>query len=144
MTTSWILVANASEAHLYESPRLKLLHGHTPLTHLAEFAHPESRSKGLHLVTDKLGHSGHGTFVETSEPKSHEAMQFARLLIAELEKGRVNHCFQDLIIVAPPKFHGLLNKCLQAPLQHLLSVDVDKDYTQADEQQLRNYLQDYL
>lgn len=144
MTNTWILVANASQAHLYSSPRAKLLNGESSLTLVNQFAHPQSREKGSELVTDKLGHNGHGTFVEASEPKQHQAESFARELIALLEQGRVGLCFDDLIIIAPAKFRGMLNKYLNAPLNHMLSVNIDKDYTKDDAKELMQHLQEHL
>lgn len=144
MTTTWILIANASEAHLYTSQRAKLFNGSAELSLINNFSHPESRQKGLNLVADRLGHSGHGTFVEAAEPKQLEADHFAKELVSMLEQGRVNNQFQDLIIAAPSKFRGLLHKYINDHLQQLLSVNIDKDYTKDKANVLVKHLQEHM
>ena len=144
MTTTWILIANASEAFLYTSPRAKLFNGNAELSLISRFDHPESRQKGLNLVSDKLGHNGHGTFVEASEPKQLQAEHFARELAVMLEEGRVSNQFQDLIIAAPAKFRGLLHKYINDQLGQLLSVNIDKDYTKDKVGILVKHLQEHL
>ena len=144
MAITWILVANASQAHLYSSTRAKLFNGKASLSLVNQFMHPQSREKGSELVTDKLGHSGHGTFVEASEPKQQEADSFARELITLLEEGRVKQRFEDLMIIASPKFWGMLNKYLNGPLNHMLSVNIAKDYTKDNPNQLMKHLREHL
>ncbi len=145
MTTSWILVANASTAHLYRSPRAKLVNGAFCLSPIADYGHPESRKKGSDLKTDKCGHSGHGTFVVANDPRGVEAEHFAKQLADKLEEGRLDNEFQDLIVAAPPQFHGRLQKHLKHPLNNMVSVWIDKDYTRVANDhnlltQLRNHL----
>ncbi len=144
MTTSWILVANASQACLYSSPRAKLFNGHATLQMIDNIEHPASRVKNQAIASDKLGHNGHGTFVESSIPKEHEVELFAKKLVDCLENGRLQHKFDDLIIVAPPKFQGVLNRQLNGPLSQCLSVNINKDYTQSSQEQLITQLQQHL
>ena len=56
MSITWILVANASAAHLYAN------HGPKKgLKKLKEFEHTASRDKGSDLASDRPGHyNGHG------------------------------------------------------------------------------------
>ncbi len=145
MTTSWILVANASTAHLYRSPRAKLVNGAFSLDPIAEYGHPESRKKCADLKSDKCGHSGHGTFVVATDAKEVEAEHFAKQLADKLEDGRVDNEFQDLIVAAPPQFHGRLHKHLNHQLNNMISVWIDKDYTKIENErnlltQLRHHL----
>lgn len=144
MTTTWILVANASAADLYTTPRAKLLDNQSSLQLINHLEHPQSREKGLDLVADKLGHSGHGTFVESSEPKQQQADLFARELAFLLEAGRVKKSFDDLIIIAPSRFLGLLHKHINGQLKQLISIDIDKDYTKTEPAQLVAQMQNYL
>ena len=144
MTTTWILIANATEAHLYQSPKAKLFNGMEKLELVCEFAHPDGRKKDIDLVSDRLGHNGHGTMIESSDLKQFEAERFARELAQSLESSRTSNSFQDLIVIAPPSFHGLLNKHFNEQLQGLVSVNVEKDYTKANERQLLSNLQGYL
>lgn len=151
---TWILVANSCEAHLYTSPRAKLL---TPnkknnvLVLVGDFYHPESREKDSELVTDRLGRWGrsggrlsHGTFAEPTQPKAHEQEVFAQQLGEILENGRTANQFEDLIIVAAPKFQGKLKQKMNDKLNTLVSANIIKDYTKDTPQQLAGHLAAHL
>lgn len=134
MANTWLIVANASQATLYETeskPKtLKLL---------KEFLHPASRAKGSELASDRPGHfqaesrgmegTTHGSFNEPIDPKSYEQERFAIELAGELEAGRTSNSYKNLIIVASPHFHGLLNKHLNQHVAGMVSRHVEKDYT---------------
>jgi len=134
MANTWLIVANASQATLYETeskPKtLKLL---------KEYLHPASRAKGSELASDRPGHfqaeargmegTTHGSFNEPIDPKSYEQERFAIELAGELEAGRTANSYKNLIIVASPHFHGLLNKHLNQHVAGMVSRHVEKDYT---------------
>ncbi len=143
-TTLWILVANASEAYLYTAPKATLFNGSANLDKLDSFGHPQSRLKGADLASDKLGHSGHGTYVESAEPKELEAENFAKELAEHLESGRKQNHYNELVIAAPPHFHGLLNKALSDHVKDLLLTHIAKDYTKFSTGDLLKSLPDYL
>ena len=114
---SWILGANATEARFYMTPKAKLLNGEATLKLVKEYKHPEGRQKSGDLVSDKPGNYknprvGHGTFAEPTDPKEHELDVFAKQLADELEAARIANHYQDLIIITPSHFDGLLNKHL--------------------------------
>lgn len=149
MTTTWILVANASTAKLYSAIKAKLLNHTAELQLVSEFEHPEARQKSGDIASDRSGNyhnaiSGHGTFVESSEPKEHENEKFSRQLAGELESARVAGKFDELIVVAPPHFHGLLNTHLDGNVNNRITVTINKDYTKADERQLLAYIDNHL
>lgn len=139
MENTWVLVANASSARLYEGdPRRKL-------TLLKDFSHPASRERASALVSDRPGHNpgagnGHGSFVPASDPKQNEAALFAGELASELERGRVSGAARRIVLVAAPAFLGLLNKQLSDANRALVSATVQKDYTKADDKELQAHL----
>ncbi len=131
---AWILIANASVAHLYHIDDLQSLNERTDLTLVDSYEHALSRKKDIELTSDKLGHfhaksSGYGDFIESSDPKDYEAENFAKELVGLLEKGRVDHDYHQLVLVAPPHFYGFLNKHMNDQLNQLVSVSIKKDYT---------------
>ena len=151
MTISWILVANASKAKIFSVNKLKFNNGKEKLSLIKEFTHPESRKRDLEIVSDKLGHymkgnagSGGGSFVEPTDPKRYEAESFAREVIGMLEEGRVENLYDDLILVVPPTFHGLINKQLHEPLKKTISQVIEKDYTKDGEKSLEKHLRTSL
>ena len=134
MDTTWLIVANASQATLYETE--------TPpktLRLIKEFLHPASRSKGSELASDRAGHfkaeargmegTTHGAFNEPIDPKDYEQERFAIELAKELDAGRTTNSYNNLIIVASPHFHGLLNKHMNEHVAELVSRHIEKDYT---------------
>lgn len=141
MSTTWILVANASTARLYAN------HGAKKGVHLVkELSHPESREKASNLVADRPGHNpgagnGHGSFVPATDPKHNEAERFAQELAREMDHGRTSNSYQRAILVAAPAFMGLLRSNLGSQVSKLISESVEKDYTKASEKELAGHLE---
>lgn len=141
MTTTWILVANASQAKLYVNTGPK-----KGLKMLKTLAHPESREKGSDLVSDRPGHmqsagNGQGAYQPKNDPKTNEARHFAQELAKELNHGRSSGEVERLILVAPPAFMGLLNEKLDGPTAQLVSDRFEKDYTKAADKELAGHLE---
>jgi protein required for attachment to host cells len=141
MSTTWILIANSSSAKLYMNTGPK-----KGLSKLKEFDHSASRSKGGDLVSDRPGHykshgNGRGAYNPPTNPKQHEADQFALELAKELDHGRTTQQFQRLILVAAPGFMGLLNKHLNGYIGHLVTDRFEKDYTKATEKEIAGHLE---
>ena len=139
MSTTWILIANASQARLFinEGPNkgLKLL---------KELFHPESREKASDLVSDHPSHyksGGNGSYIQPPDPKEHEAETFALELAKELEHGRTSNRFQRLIVAATPAFLGKINNRLSNHVSDLVSNTLRKDYTKANEKELAVHLE---
>jgi protein required for attachment to host cells len=141
MSTTWILVANASSAKLF------INHGPKKgLNKIKEFDHAASRSKAADLVSDRPGHNqghgnGRGAYNPPTTPKQHEADQFALELARELDQGRTGNQYQRLILVAAPPFMGLLNKHLNGHIGHLVTDRLEKDYTKATDRELAGHLE---
>ena len=140
MSTTWILVANASAAKLFANSGPKL-----GLALIKELSHPQSRMKNADLVTDRAGHmqssgDGHGSRQPRTKAKEQEMEHFARELAQELEHGRNARLFEHLILVAPPAFLGVLNEKLDAQTAKLVSTRYEKDYTQHDDKELTAHL----
>ncbi|WP_413439389.1 host attachment protein [Sulfuriferula sp. GW1] len=141
MTTTWIVVANASLARLYTNNGPK-----QGLQLLKELNHPESREKASELVSDRPGHNpgtgnGHGSFVPATDPKQHEAERFAQELSKELECGRASNHYERLIMVASSPFIGVLNQRLTGHVRNMVSDTIEKDYTRATPKELSGHLE---
>ena len=140
MAITWILVANASLARLYEN-----LGPNKGLRLVKELIHPESRRKNSELVTDRAGSmasgsAAHGSAQPQTMPKAHEAKLFAHEIAHEFYKGRTRNAFERAIVFAPPAFMGLLNHVIDSPTAQLISDRFEKDYTKSPEPQLRERL----
>lgn len=144
MTTTWVLVANASKASLYvnQGP-------HKGLELVKEFQHIASREKSLDMTSDRPGHyqtdgGAHGAFSQPTDPKQHEEDKFAAQLAHELETGRTSNSYARLILVASDPFMGKLNKQLPAHVRTLTTDTIEKDYTHLTERELASHLESIL
>ncbi|HMM54465.1 MAG TPA: host attachment protein [Candidatus Desulfobacillus sp.] len=141
MATTWILVANASQAKLYANTGPK-----KGLVAVKDLQHPESREKTADLVSDRPGqlHSpgvGQRASQPKTSPKENEARHFAQELARELNHARASGHFDRVILVAPPAFMGLINEKLDGPTAQLVSDRFEKDYTRSTARELAGRLE---
>lgn len=140
MSTTWILVSNASTGRLFRHSG-----PNKGLELIQEFSHPQSREKNANLVSDRPGHNpgagnGHGSFVPATLPKEHEADIFALELARELDTGRIGNLYSRLVLVASPSFMGQLKQHLTDAVHKLVSDSVEKDYTRSTDKELSRHL----
>ncbi|MFQ6274860.1 host attachment protein [Coxiella burnetii] len=48
------------------------------------------------------------------------------------------------MLVAPPPFHGLLNKCLNPQLENKIALVIEKDYTKDNDKELEKHLKQQI
>jgi protein required for attachment to host cells len=135
MPKLWILVGDASEARLFETQKLR-----KRWKLVREFFHPESRAKGNELLTDRLGRAD-----ERGElPKDLEASRFVIELADFLKRSQGQELFDQLFLVGPPKFLGMLRGRLSPPVLHRLRDALDKDYAKLKPRELQSRLYEQL
>lgn len=144
MDNTWILVANASEAHLYAAEKLG-----EDMSIRKEFSHPESRAKGVTLASDRPGStqgrgSSMGTRGDSVDPKAFEADRFASELANELDNGRIANAYCRLVLVATPHFHGLLTAHLNDNTRAMVVNNINKDFTNFNTRELPARLKGYV
>jgi protein required for attachment to host cells len=155
MAITWILIANASEAFLYETQKAKLFNSNSHpkddlLILIKHYEHMASRKHTRDLVTDREGRyiasqtAGHGAFVEKTDAKEVEENRFAHELAQVLERGRTSGDFDELIIIATPRFHGYINNHLNSHLNKLLTCRLEKDYTHLNHRKLIEQLREHI
>ena len=84
-----------------------------------------------HGVGVQAGHH-HGVDGERSTER-HELSLFAKEVAQRIDKDRINHEFDRLIIVAGPKMLGLLRQELPTPCKGVLAGEIAKDLAQHGE-----------
>lgn len=84
-----------------------------------------------HGVGVQAGHH-HGVNGERSTER-HELSLFAKEVAQRIDKDRINHEFDRLIIVAGPRMLGLLRQELPAPCKGILAGEIPKDLAQHGE-----------
>ena len=103
--TAWILVADEFRARLFEAQAKD-----GKLEEIDDITHPEGRMHDGEMTRDRLprvhesvGGARHAIEPHTSiRDKVH--FQFARELAERLEQGRVSHAYDELVLVAAPRF----------------------------------------
>ena len=115
-----------------DNARARIFASHTTLRQLQEiegFTHPEGRLSNQELVSDGPGRSReHGDdYRQRTAPRDVEAARFAHLLAQHLKDMHSSQHFDSLVLVAPPKFLGLLRQQLPKPLDQLVERTVNKD-----------------
>lgn len=141
----WIVVCDASRARVFEQ------HERTgPYALVLDIEHRESRAHVRDLVTDATGRKpvgvplgssyggrsislGHGRIgaAPHSDPKEVEAEKFARQLGAILEGGLYERAYEELVLVAPPAFLGLLQSVLPDDVARHVEARLGKDLTKS-------------
>jgi protein required for attachment to host cells len=138
MTSTWILVADAARARLFETTGRS-----EPWQEVACFANPDGRAPGRHATTERaprvnesMGGARHAIEPHTTlRDKSTD--QFAHMLGDALQRGHDDHRYQHLVLVAPPRFLGTLHGVLDKALRERISGELQNDFTALDELDVR-------
>ncbi len=125
---TYIVVANSARARVFARQ-----HAYSVVEELEGFTHSEARMRNQDLTSDSAGKSRniHGSLDAATSPKDHEADFFARLLVYHLKDLHNKQHYERLVLVAPPRFLGMLRRHLVSPLDHLVVGSIDKDLTTA-------------
>ena len=143
MASTWVLVAHEAGARLFEN--------HGPGKGLAlveEIDHPEGRMRDGELVSDRPGRSfrkdsgdpRRASMSQNEGPHERVVATFARDLATRLQRGRVRNEYQRLVLVAPPRFLGLLRSSLDGPTSQLVVGSLHKDLATTKEAELIEHL----
>ncbi len=131
-----IVVADQSEASFYDTERA----GH-PLRFVQRLTDPKAHWQEREFSSDRPGRfsnhaaadhgrrgatAHHGAGGERSL-REHEAQLFARQIAVQLERGHHDGAMQQLILVAGPRFLGLLREALPPALRTIVVDEVRKD-----------------
>ena len=142
MTTTWILSANRSNASLFESDWPG-----KSMRRLQDISHPKGRLQNKDINTDKPGRSfdsmgqGRHSMGSDQDPIDHVAQQYASELAELLNKGRLTNAYEKLVLIAEPKFLGILRAALDKNTALLVVQSINKELLDVKEEDLEKYLQ---
>ncbi len=145
MSKVWVVVADEAKARILSTRKST-----EPLVEINSLSSPEAHDREQDLVSDKSGRGGNGSgegrhaMDEKNTHKEQYALRFAKELSDLLEKNQQSKSYIKLIIVAAPRFLGLLRKELSKGVIQLVSLEIDKDLTMMDSQDIRKHLPQYL
>lgn len=129
---TWVLVANTSFARLFEAGERG-----GRMVELIGFIAPQGRAHDSAFtrerpgrVQESAGVGRHG-IEPRLQPHEKHAAEFAHELAEVLERGRVDHGYQRLVLMAPPRFLGRLRGSLHDQVSRLVVDAHDKDVSHA-------------
>jgi protein required for attachment to host cells len=143
MATTWILVAHQAGARIFEN--------HGPgkgISLVDEVDHPEGRARDSELESDRPGRSfrknssdpRRAAMSRAEGPRDRAVADFARELAGKLQQARASNSYERLVLVAPPKFLGLLRGALDDSTASLVVGSIDKDLAMSGDDVLIQHL----
>ena len=147
MAKTWVLVAHDAGARIFEN-----LGPGQGLDLVQELEHPEGRERNREIDTDRPGRrfrrdSGDPRRASMSrEESAHERVvsDFARQVAGKLEQGRNSNEYDQLVLVAAPRFLGLLRNSLDDVTAKLVVGSLDKDLAHCKEAEIGEHLADVI
>lgn len=128
-TTTWIVVANGSQAKIFKLAKFP------KIEELVTMDHPESRMYDQELEGRKPGRnfqSGGTTrhaYEPETDPKEVEIEKFAKTLSDYICAAHYKGEFARLYLMASPSFLGLLRQRINTNTQKAIVAEVAKDMT---------------
>jgi protein required for attachment to host cells len=152
MDANWIVAANAGRARFFS-----LAQPNGRIEEINDMVNTAARLRDNEIETDTLGQraaadSRHnvGLGPTTSSdyqphqtPQQHEAELFARDVAKFLLKAHHEGRFSHLSVVASPEFLGVLRRQLDPQLASKIDAEINKDFTHASGEELRERIRDY-
>ena len=149
MATTWIIAADESRARV-----LQVLDREQRLAEIDDLLNPAGRAQNRELETDAeprfSGHGGVGKSgaSRTSGPPSdperqgaveHSTRTFAKEVGRYLDQARNEHRYDQLVLVAPPKFLGVLREELHKEVEKLVAEELPKDLSWFNAREIEKY-----
>ncbi|MFC3111344.1 host attachment protein [Undibacterium arcticum] len=146
MQTTWIVAADSSRARIFE--RL----GTEPnYREIADLANPQGRASNRELVSDGYGNSGGGgggggaqQQAHIASPKAdavqHETELFSKEVSRYLDRGRIEHRYDRICMIAPPQFLGLMRQNLSKEAQKLVAEEIAKNVSWFEPNDIQQYI----
>lgn len=141
--TTWVVVADENRGRIFT-----VTTPNGPMRECQTLVHPESKLAEQDLENDAQGRNRsrgnrapHG-LIELGQARYKHARQFAKELAIELEGALRANKFHRLILIAAPRFLGLLRKEVSNDLAKHICFELDKDLTKLRADEIRNHLPD--
>jgi protein required for attachment to host cells len=137
MATTWIVAADESRARMLQ------VTGREHLEEVDTLLNPEGRMNDRELTTDAhprfRGTGGPGSDRQETSAVEHQVELFAKRVGERLESARQQGRYDQLVLVAPPKFLGALRKELHKEVEKLVAKELPKDLSWLNARELERY-----
>jgi protein required for attachment to host cells len=138
MATTWIVAADESRARV-----LQVTGQQQRLAEIDHLSNPEGRAQNRELETDAEprfhGSAGPASDREAQGAVEHSVRTFAKEVGRYLDKARLERRYDELVLVAPPKFLGALRKELDKEVEKLVADELPKDLAGLSARELERY-----
>jgi len=139
MATTWIIAADESRARV-----LQVLDREQRLAEIDDLVNPAGRAQDRELQTDAEprfngSQGGPASDSERQGAVEHSARTFAKEVGRYLDKARNEHRYDQLVLVAPPKFLGALRKELHKEVEKLVTEELPKDLSWFNAREIERY-----
>jgi len=144
MSTTWIVIGHRAGARIFEHKRPN------ELRLVSEIEHEQGRLENQAFDADRPGRAfdrhGAGRHAMGVEEPPHErvAAAFARQVGDVLNTARNQNRFDELVIVAEPRFLGMLRTALDHVTASRVSSSVSKDLANVAAHDLPQHLSDVI
>lgn len=141
MGTRWIVVAHRTGAQIFEN-----VGPGKGLRRVRDVDHPEGRLRDRDIDTDRPGMardphvSGMTGFQRQQSAHERDAQRFATELGEILLAARNEHLFDRVVLVAEPRFLGILRAAIDRQTAKMIELGVAKDLASADERTIAEHL----
>jgi len=139
MLNTWVLVADSSCAKIFKSDGRNILQEVSDLVHYQSKIHQQDMTTDLPGSNTGGGGSKHNLEGQT-DVKEYEASNFAREINEYLKAGQHSGQFNQLIVVAPPEFLGILRGIFKADISRLISHEINKDLVKFSTPEIREHV----
>ncbi len=141
MDKLWIVSADESRGRIFRTDKAS-----GKLEEYKDLIHPQARSAEADLASRLRGsNSSTGNYKahslnDSGSIKDHHADMFAKEVAGMLVDGKHKNMFANLVLVAPPKFLGLLRKNLDKSTSEKVCYELNKDLSKLGAAELRSCL----
>lgn len=135
-----IVVADAARARLFKTEASL-----ADIEEMDELVHPDSRKRDRELGSRTPVRSANqkGSLQPRTFPKDYEEQSFARELGKHLKSLHNRLHYEELILIASPRFLGLLRNELDSTTDKLVSKSINKELLQAGVDEIVEYIKNY-
>lgn len=143
MQKTWIVVADRSQARFFLVDKKR-----DTLTEVERLDHPVAYKREGEIVSDRPGRSfnsvgsGRHAMDPEVEHKEQEAIRFAGEIVDALEKARIAERFDDVVLVAGPRFLGSIRQKMSAALTGTVREEIAKNLGQYNTREIQQHLSD--
>ena len=151
MHATWIVSANSSRARFFSQEQFS-----DSLEEINDMVNEPVRLRSVDTESDKMGTTTatnnrqtaagvapNKAYEPAQTPDEHQAELFARDIADFLLQAFEENRFRQLSLVVSPHFLGILRKLLDPRLESVVSLEINKDYTQFNPQKLLEQVKAY-